>query len=190
MKRIIFLVLIAFTMFGCGKSDDGLKTVIKIDNMRFSKNEYEKAYQNSFFAKMPEGGRKAFLDVFVARKLMLKEAEKMNLDKDPKFLNDIQSFWEQSLLKNVLDKKSEEPSFQPSVSEDEIKDFYALHKDKEFEGKSFDQVKDQIDTFIFRNKQQQLVQLWIEDLSKKSAIDIDYEMLGISVPKNGGSDAK
>ncbi len=190
MKRIFALIIVVLFIIGCGKADDGLKTAVKIDKMSFTKDEYSKAFENSLFVQAPQGGRQAFLDVFIARKLMLKQAEEMNLDKDQKFLDDIQLFWEQSLLKSILAKKGAEPAFQPQVSDEEMKALYEAHKDKEFQGKTFDEVKDQLYKLLFRSKQQRLVEQWIDDLSKKSAIDVDYELLEINSPTVGESDGK
>lgn len=190
MKRMFALIIVALLIVGCGKSDDGSKIAVKIDKMSFTKDEYNKAFENSLFVQVPQGGKQAFLDVFIARKLMLKQAEDMNLDKDQKFLDDIQLFWEQSLLKSIIAKKGAEPSFQPQVSEEEMKTLYEAHKDKEFKDKTFDEVKDQLHKLLFRSKQQRLIEQWIDALSKKSSIDIDYELLEINGPIVGESDGK
>ena len=85
MKRNICLTLIILLLigFGCTKQS---KTVIKIDNISISSEEFEAAFEASRFASMGDEGKKAFLDSYISSKLILKEAESLGLDKDPQFL--------------------------------------------------------------------------------------------------------
>ena len=99
----IFLVIVLFMVIGgCAKKE---QSPIQIVLIQISSEEFEKDFLSSRFAQGGDKGRKDFLDNFISRKTMLLEAEKMGLDKDPEFLQDIQMFWEQNLLKLILDKK-------------------------------------------------------------------------------------
>jgi hypothetical protein len=70
------------------------------------------------------------LDALVTKEVLLQEAQKNNLDKDKSFMKTIELYWEQTLLKNLLMKKSGEISRKIVVYEDEILDYYSNMKEK------------------------------------------------------------
>lgn len=70
------------------------------------------------------------LDVLIIKEILLQEAQKENLDKDRDFMKTIELYWEQTLLKNLLSKKSREIERKIMVYEDEIADYYNRMKNK------------------------------------------------------------
>ena len=180
MKKISALVLIIFLLSGCGwfKKE---KPVIKIGEIEITLEEFNKAFESSRFFKEGHIKRKEFLKEFINRKLLLKEAERLGLDKDPQFLDEIQRFWEQALLKRILSKKLREISSQVKVTEKEIKEYYSTHKEK-FPEKDISQVYDQIKWLIFSQKRREALEEWIDSLKKSTNIKIDYKSLGIDSP--------
>ncbi len=179
MRKFLILMLVIFSFWGCGQRDKE-KTAIKIGRIDVTAQEFEEAFNSSSAAQENPSARKEFLDTFISRKLILKEAEREGLDKDPEFLKDVQLFWEQSLLKLMLSRKMKELSMDIKVGEDEIRDYYSMHKDEEFSGKSLSEVHDKIKWLLFHQKQKQALQDWIDSLKKKTRIDVDYKALNIT----------
>jgi hypothetical protein len=181
MRKIFiwFAVSCVFLSAGCAKKE---KPAITIGPITLTAEEFESAYQKAQGPGSRAAGRKEFLDVLISRKLVLLEAETLGLDKDPQFLESLQLFWEQSLLKLVLARKLNELSIVSKVSDKEIADYYQRHKDADFQGKELAEVQGQIKTLIYRIKQQLELQRWTSSLRKATTINIDYELLGI--PKN------
>ena len=99
---------------GGGKAEE---TVISINNYNITRGEFEKEFKDSAYGKngTPED-RKAFLENLINRKLILQQAQKEGLDKEKSFLKAVEKFWEQSLLKIALDKKTKEIDAKISVS--------------------------------------------------------------------------
>ncbi len=178
MKRIFCFFLMAVIFVGCSKGIEQ-DTVITIDDVKITASQFEQAFQRSRFAAMGEKGRKAFLDNYVSRKLILKEAERLGLDKDPQFLNDIQLFWEKALLKLVLLKKSHEFVKHTNIPDAAIAAYYQQHKDAQFTGKDLSEVREQIKWTLLQEKQNQAMGAWAADLKKEADIDIDYKRLGV-----------
>lgn len=136
MKRILSILLVLFIFSGCGKVNQSSPVAIEIDAIKITVNEFEEAFKNSFYAKEDtSSSRKEFLDNFIARKLILKEAESQGLDKDPMFLQGVELFWEQSLLKTILDRKIKELSLNVKIDEREIRKYYRAHKADYFKDK-------------------------------------------------------
>ena len=129
MCKNIFIISVIFLLFicGCAKKE---KEVIKINDIEITREEFEAAFKSSSLADEGEAKRKEFLDIFISRKLMLVEAQRLGLDKDPKFLQNVQLFWEQSLLKLVLEKKMNELSLVINVDNKEVIDFYDKLKER------------------------------------------------------------
>jgi len=179
MNKILTLSLMILLFSGCcGLKQE--KAAIKIDGIEITAREFDKAFSLSQFAWKGPDGRKEFLDTFIQRKLILKEAEKLGLDKDPRFLDDIQLFWEQSLLKLILSKKMNRLSNDIIIDEAEIKDYYRQNKEKSFAGKQPEQVYDQIKLLLFKAKQAKAIGDWVDSLRKQAKTDIDYQSLGIN----------
>ena len=65
------------------------------------------------------------LSVLIDQKLLIQEAQKKRLDRTDKFVNTIKNFWEQTLIRDLLDEKDKELTEPLGAGEDEIKRFYS-----------------------------------------------------------------
>ncbi len=184
MRRFLCLITIVVLISGWSWIRRE-RPVIIIGNIKITKSEFNSAYQKSPQAKVSKLGKKDFLDLYITRKLILKQAESLGLDKDPDFLQDIQAFWEQALLKRFLARKIKELALKVKVNEQEIRKYYNKNKPKEFPDKSLPAVYQQIKLILLLQKQQAALQDWINSLKKSTEIYIDYRALGI---KNGKSE--
>jgi hypothetical protein len=181
--RIFYLVIICFMLFcgaGCVNNE---KPALIIGSIRISADEFDAAYKDGKVQTGRELSRKDFLELYVNRKLFLKEAEILGLDKDPLFLQSLQLFWEQSLMKSVISRKINESTLIIRVSEKEILDFYERHKDTDFAGKQLADVKQQIKVLLFQVKQKLELQNWMQNLRRRTTIEYDYDQLGIRPDK-------
>lgn len=182
MKRMICLVwsVVLLAGGGCAKKEP---PAIKIGTIEVTAKEFDESFKMSRFFSMDPKAKAAFLEIFINRKLMLKEAEDLGLDKDPVFLQGIQLFWEQALLKLVLARKSNELAIQLRVTDAEVKEFYARNKEKHFADKDVSTVYDQIKWIILKEKERQAIQRWVDGLKKKTTITADEKQLGIEAGK-------
>ncbi|MBN3040577.1 MAG: SurA N-terminal domain-containing protein [Candidatus Omnitrophica bacterium] len=179
MKRLIlFILVLLFLTTGC-ELFSRQKPAISIGKIKISKQEFDDAFASSIFRSGDIEARKQFLERFISRKLILQEAERLGLDKDPQFLKDIQLFWEQSLLKLALSKKIKELSLDTQVSDAEVRKYYDNNKDIEFMGQEIAQVYDQIKWLILNEKQRDAIKEWADSLQKDTEIKIEYDLLGI-----------
>ncbi len=177
-KLILFAVILTFVCvsLGCGKRP---KTVISIGKIKISADEFNSAFNKSLYGNPPTmERRRQFLSTFINRKIILKEALNDGLDKDPKFLEDVQFFWEQALVKLTLNKKIKELASGIQISEKEVKDYYERRK-AEFPGKNLAEASEQIKLELFIEKQRKALDDWLTSLAKKSAIRMDYKSLGL-----------
>ena len=178
MKKLIVLALLVLLSSNCSGFKETEKPAIKIGKIQISSQRFQREFELSGFAK--EGKKKDFLETFVSRKLILLEAEKLGLDKDPKFLHDVQNFWEQSLLKIVVDRKTREVSREVMVTEQEVQDYYNSWVEKNpDDSKTLDELRPTIKWVLSKERQTSAISSWIEQLKQNADIKIDKKALGI-----------
>ena len=178
MKRFFTftLLILLCAALGCEKKE---KVAIRIGKIPITVKEFNDAFEQGRFQYGMELSRKDFLDSYIVRKLILKEAEDLGLDNDPQVLASLQLFWEQTLLKLALSRKINEVTVPIKIDEEQVRAYYEANIDTDFLGRDFASVEDEIKTLMFREKQRQLLQEWTDSLHKKSKIVIDYQSLGI-----------
>ena len=116
-NRAVLGVFVAFLFVsGCSlKPDAGTDTelVVSINDYKITRDEFETEFKDSVYDAVdtPES-RQNFLNALIDRKLILQYAQKEGFDKEKPFLKSIEKFWEQSLLKVVLDRKTIEIASQ------------------------------------------------------------------------------
>jgi hypothetical protein len=95
-------------------------TAISINQKHISNDEF-----NSRFASVKNSSqnsdRQDFINSLVIKELMIQDAQKEGIDKDEAFRRSIQDYYEQSLIKQVMDKKFK--SIKVAVSDAEIDRF-------------------------------------------------------------------
>jgi len=178
MKKIALFLLIFIIFYGCGSKQKQKNIVARINNYEITLEEFEEEFENSIYGQQdnPEA-RQQFLDNLINRKLILQDAQRKGLDKDKEFLKMIERFWEQSLLKLVLDKKSKEIAGSTLVSDKEIREVYERMISEGKTDKSYEQMYHQIKWEITKLKETQLMNKWLEDLRKEAKIKINYDLI-------------
>jgi len=169
-------MVIILLSLACAQKEE---PAISIGQIKITKSEFEKDFAKFNLSKPDtKEARREFLDNLINRKLILREAENRGLDKDASFLEDVQDFWEQALLKRAVDKKAKELFLNIKIDDNEINDFYNTNKDK-FQGKTLEDVYPEIRLVLFKQKQQKAVEDWMSSLKTQANVKINYKELGL-----------
>lgn len=126
LKRCAFFLLaVVFFANGCGQKPNAeldKDIVVTVNNYNIMRDEFESEFKASAYgaADTPES-RQNFLNTLIDRKLILQYAQKEGLDKEQSFLNTIEKFWEQSLLKVALDEKTRDIESKIAASDWQVK---------------------------------------------------------------------
>ncbi len=188
MKRHwIFLFGLLF-IFGCTIQAENKVILAKINNYKITQEEFEEEFKESNFGGTDTlESRKEFLDNLINRKLILQDAQSKGLDKDKNFLKMIERFWEQSLLKIVLDRKAKEIAGSGLLVTDKVVEekYNGIIKEGKTD-KTYDQMYSQIKWELTKSKESQLMNDWVSELHKKAEIKINYDLLKNKIrgPKN------
>ncbi len=148
ISRLVIFTVILTAVAGCAKDKSSKEILATIGNYSLYKEDlvseaelYPPAYRKTVT-------KEEMLNNLIKKKIMLMEAQRQGLDKKPEFLKMVQHFWEQSLLRSLLDKKSKEMLSSLKGPEEE------------------------------RNKKAaQMMQEWVDSLEKNVKVKISKEAL-------------
>jgi PBP1b-binding outer membrane lipoprotein LpoB len=178
MKRYLAVLLAALFMVGCSVKNEQKDVLAKINDYEIKAQEFEEAFKDSASAWQDNlESRKAFLESLINQKLILQEAQKTGLDKEQGFLKAIERFWEQSLLKIVLEKKTKEIANSLKTTDTEVKEAYDKLSDTEKAGKSYQDLYNQLKWQLSNGKEAKAIESWLAALRQKAAITVDYGLL-------------
>lgn len=178
-NKMIFILCILLASMGCERPA-GESSAITINLISFGAEEFEQAYQRSSYTRENSAqGRKDFLENYIDSKLILLAAEKQGLDKDKKFLNDVEFFWQQSLMKLMLERKSQEIAKKVVINDRQIEEYYIAQREKYFPNQTLDEVRDQIRSVLLRDKQKEALGAWLDSLRQQANVKINKDLLGL-----------
>ncbi len=96
---------------------------VKVNGRLITLGEFAKTYDEKAASCPLPPDRKQFVDDLVTKEILIQEAKRLGLDREEAFRRSIQNYYEQTLLKNLTQKKMSE--IKVSVSEEEIASYYA-----------------------------------------------------------------
>lgn len=96
-------------------------SAITINRKQITHDEF-----NARFASVQATDRQDFINSLIVRELMIQDAQKEGIDKNEAFRRSIQDYYEQSLIKQVMDKKIK--SLKVDVTDHELDHFIAFQK--------------------------------------------------------------
>lgn len=152
MNKTICLVLaaaaLASCLQGCSQQQHKKEALATIGSYSL--------YRDDFMSELalypPEYRQKVtkeqILDGIIQKKILLLEAQRRGLDRDPQFMKMVERFWEQSLLRSLLDARSEEI----------LSDIPETDKDRNV-------------------KAGEALKTWIEELENKTPVEINADAL-------------
>lgn len=185
MKRIFFSLLVfCFIFAGCSSGTGGDNRVVaQVNDYRMSVEDlrYEldnTPYDDAVLLETQEG-REEYLDRLLEKEILLQDAQRQGLDREKDFMKSIENYWEQALLKILLERKSKEISGLVHVYEDEVKEYYNASG----ETSPFSKVRRDIERDIRRKKETDAMNAWIEELRSKSCVSINKDILDDSMFK-------
>lgn len=131
MKKIfpIILLTLSVALVSCsqGEKDKG-ETVASVNGSPVSLKEFQRevsiAAKRDPALKLTEEALEHQLHTVIDRKLMIQEAVKKGLSQDEKFLDTIKEFWEQTLIRELVNSRSKEWSEGLFVTDGEVQAHY------------------------------------------------------------------
>lgn len=130
MKKILISLIAFLFLFSCAKKDNG-KVLVSIDNDTITLDEFNKELDkipmNMKMLVATQSGKKTYLDRFIMKKLLLREAAKNNIENEKDFQNRLADIKDQLLIESLLKKKIAADS---QLTDDDLKKYYDANKEK------------------------------------------------------------
>jgi peptidyl-prolyl cis-trans isomerase C len=125
-------IALAFTACSGKESPREGRVLARINDYELMVSDFKKETStlmpNKGYYASPEKAREAYLEEMINKKILIQEAQKQNYDKEKFFMEEIEKYWEQALLKLLLKKKGEELTRNVMVSSEEVKEEYSRMK--------------------------------------------------------------
>lgn len=131
---LFFLLISVFLLTACARKQGSEITVATINDYRMTVDDYnyeskEILRTGRLLGDVPVT-KEDILDALIAKEVLLQEAQKEDLDKDRDFMKTIELYWEQTLLRNLLTKKSRDIEKKITLYEKDIIDYYDKMKNR------------------------------------------------------------
>lgn len=138
MKRIYELLLSVLCCFmlitACSRKTDQHEEIATVNDTPILLNEFQKevalASQRDPTLKINRKSIENLLESMIKKRLMIQEAVKMGLSEDEHFRETIKTFWEQTLIRQLINAKTKEWPEILFVNEAEIKQHYERMRHK------------------------------------------------------------
>lgn len=104
---IVVPLLLVFVM-GCSPSRPDGEVLAKINNYYLYRDDFLDEVQALSDFQRAGKTREDLLNEIIQKKLLLQEAQREGLDKEAPFMKMIERFWEQCLLRAVIEKRMDE----------------------------------------------------------------------------------
>jgi hypothetical protein len=127
LLSIILSIIVLFSS-ACGRETQGQKKIATVNGAPILQKDFQKeialiSKRNPTFKITPRT-MEDHLNTMIDRKLLIKEAIKKGLPEEERFVETIKIFWEQTLIRELIGKKTEEWSKRLFVTEEEIQERY------------------------------------------------------------------
>jgi len=159
----------------------GNKVVAKINDYEISVDDFqtqlaeEQEFEKDF--KLTEATKRQFLDDLIRKELLIQEAKRMDLDRERDFMKTIERYWESTLVRNLIARKSSEIDKKILVSEEEIQDGFKSLKSQNDDLPALESVHAILENEIRETKKSAALQVWMDELYRKANVTIDTDLL-------------
>lgn len=178
-QRFAVICFVLSFLTGCSVCDRGLDedVVAQVNRYKMSIEDLKDELKNIPYDEpallRTREGRMEYINRLLEKQVLLQEAQLRGLDKEKDFMRSIENYWEQALLKALLERKSREISEFIYVSEEEIEDYYRDSGER----MPLSAIKEDIKRTMRQKKETSAMNAWIEELRKKAYIKINEEVL-------------
>ncbi|NOX96659.1 MAG: hypothetical protein GXO98_01055 [Nitrospirae bacterium] len=127
-RTFLILPLFFFILVGCARNKPPQNIAATVNGepiyVKDLKREIARKAQQDPSYKLTPRSFEEQLNIMINRRLLIQEAMKKKLAGKKRFVNTIRSFWEQTLIRDLMDYKKEEEKNFIFVTEEEVKDYY------------------------------------------------------------------
>lgn len=187
MRCTMFAAVIAAVLIGgCGPSPETGRendtTLATINDYHLSLDTFQRQLASELELepdyKLTIDAKREFLDSLIRKELLIQEAVRQELDRQPAFTKAIEKYWESTLIRDLIDKKGREISKRITVTEAEIADRYKALKESAPEtGPLSEALRRQLIAELMAAKKTARLDAWMDELRRQATVTIDAKAL-------------
>lgn len=125
LLKTLIPVLAVGLVIGCTRKGEDGPAVARVNGapilLKDFKKEVSLAVVRDPSARMTPETAKKLLETSIDRKLMIEQAVKLGLSEDERFLDTIKTYWEQTLIRQLVDAKTREWAQNITVTDEEVR---------------------------------------------------------------------
>jgi hypothetical protein len=103
---MLFTLGIVFFCFGCTQKTHDGKVVAKVNNYSMTVQDLEDEIEHSPYSAEKENSPENILDLAIRKQVLIQEAQRQGLDRKKSFMKTIERYWEQTLIKELIQKEA------------------------------------------------------------------------------------
>jgi hypothetical protein len=181
VRAALLLSLLILSLVSCSGGKTASQEVAKVNGTPIPLKDFQwelalASRRDPSFKVTPQT-LKDKLSIMVDRTLMIQEAMKMGLAEDQRFEETIKTFWEQTLIRDLIDAKAKEWDRRIFVTEDEIETAYRKMPFGSTQRPPLQAVHDEIRSTIRERKRQEAMDDWLKEIRKTAAIQVNAQRL-------------
>jgi len=127
--------------------------------------------------KVTRQAKQEFLEQIIRRELLIQEAQRQRLDRQPKFVRAIERYWESTLIRDLLELKGEQIDRTLIVSQTDTQGHYEKLKMAGGYLPPLAEVRDGIMVELKEKRRAQALDRWVADLRQNATVTIDEDNL-------------
>jgi len=182
LPLVVLLILVGALCGSCAKEDAAKDSVaLKVNSYTLSQEDFMKrlAEEMRYYDKkaLTQETLKAFVEQVVRKELLIQEAVRLKLDREERFVRAIERFWENTLIRDMLERQGESISRRTLVTEQEVAARYEELKKQRPDLPPLEGMADRLNKQLLDEKMTQELDFWIDSLKDQAKIYISIDAL-------------
>ncbi len=173
----VFSVCIFSGLTSCGPTNPGeaSDTAIQVNEVTISTKEFNDLIKLQAYSdpemNISRETRKEFVDYLIRKELMIQEAIRLKMDRKEEFIKTIETYWESTLIRRLLDYKTAQLREKILITEEDMQAYYAQHRDEFID--PYDQAKPGIKHVLESKALERELEAWTKGLRAGAKISVD-----------------
>ncbi|MGD9971548.1 MAG: SurA N-terminal domain-containing protein [Desulfatirhabdiaceae bacterium] len=174
--------LITLMILGCtsGPSEDK-NTLAVVNAYQISASEFQRLFAEDAKTdpemRVTDQAKQDYLNEIIQKEVLIQEAKRLKFDQKPKFIRTIERYWEATLIRDLMEAKSQEIETRVIVSQEDIQRQYARMKNDNPDLPPLTEIETELTTRIREEKKTAMFQNWIEELKQQANIQVNKKLM-------------
>jgi peptidyl-prolyl cis-trans isomerase C len=175
--------LVLLLVLGCARGPSEEKDMLTTVNAyQITVSEFERLFaedaQTDPEMTVTAQAKRDYLNEIIQKQILIQEAKRLQFDQKPKFIRTIERYWESTLIRDLMESKSQEIAARIVVTQEETQRVYDEMKKNNPELAPLTEIEVKLTAKIKEEKKTAMFQKWIEALKQQAKIQVNEKAMG------------